>query len=122
MYEEAWNQGKIEVIDELCALDYTGVGPYGEEHGPDAVKRGIANRRSAFPDIHVTIEDVISAEDKVVREDEDPEDTPWPKVPIAESPHRDVSDHYVVWAELALPKKPEPAPAEGDAAATESGG
>ncbi len=66
MYEEAWNQGKLEVIDELCALDYIGFGPYGGEHGPDAVKRGIANRRSAFPDIHVTIEDIISAEDKVV--------------------------------------------------------
>ena len=66
MYEEAWNQGKLEVIDELCALDYIGVGPYGGEHGPDAVKRGVANRRSAFPDIHVTIEDIISAEDKVV--------------------------------------------------------
>ncbi len=66
MYEEAWNQGELEVIDELCALDYIGVGPYGGEHGPDAVKRGIANRRSAFPDIHVTIEDIISAEDKVV--------------------------------------------------------
>ncbi len=59
MYEEAWNQGKLEVIDELCAPDYVGVGPYGEEHGPDAVKRGVANRRSAFPDIHVTIEDII---------------------------------------------------------------
>jgi len=66
MYEEAWNQGKLEVIDELCAPDYIGIGPYGEEHGPDSVKRGVANRRLAFPDIHVTIEDIISAEDKVV--------------------------------------------------------
>ena len=66
MYEEAWNEGKLEVIDELCAPDYIGVGPYGDEHGPDSVKRGIAYRRSAFPNIHVTMEDIISAEDKVV--------------------------------------------------------
>lgn len=61
-----------------------------------------------------------SGRDLIVREEEDPEDTPWPSVPIAEAPHRDVSDHLVVWAEVALPKKPEPeAGAEGEAAAEE---
>lgn len=66
MYEEGWNQGKLEIIDEICAPDYLGVGPYGDERGPESVKRGVANRRSAFPDIHVTIEDVFAAGDKVV--------------------------------------------------------
>ena len=66
MYEEAWNQGKMEVIDEICAPDYLGMGPYGDERGPESVKRGVANRRSAFPDVHVTIEDVFAAGDKVV--------------------------------------------------------
>ncbi len=66
MYEEVWNDGKLEVIDEICSPGYIGVGPYGEERGPDSVKRGVANRRTAFPDIHVTIEDVISAEDRVL--------------------------------------------------------
>ena len=37
MYEEAWNQGKLDVIDELCAPEYVGVGPYGDERGPEAV-------------------------------------------------------------------------------------
>ncbi|MCR9162925.1 MAG: endonuclease/exonuclease/phosphatase family protein [Nannocystaceae bacterium] len=49
-----------------------------------------------------------SAEEKVVRDDEDPSDAPWPSLPIEEAPFRDVSDHYLVWAELALPPKPEP--------------
>lgn len=66
MYEEAWNEGKLDVIDEICAPDYVGIGPYGNEHGPESVKRGVTNRRTAFPDIHVTIEDVISEGDKVV--------------------------------------------------------
>ena len=65
MYEEAWNEGKLDVIDEICAPDYVGIGPYGNEHGPESVKRGVTNRRTAFPDIHVTIEDVISEGDKV---------------------------------------------------------
>ena len=66
MYEEAWNENKLEVIDEICAADYIGVGPYGNEIGPEAVKRGVTSRRLAFPDIHVTIADMIAAEDKVV--------------------------------------------------------
>jgi endonuclease/exonuclease/phosphatase family metal-dependent hydrolase len=56
----------------------------------------------------------ISGEDAIVRDDEDPPDAPWPAVPIAEHPHRDVSDHYVLWAEVALPKKPEPEKTEGE--------
>ena len=48
-----------------------------------------------------------SAEDRVVREDEDPGDLPWVAVPIEEAPYRDVSDHFLVWAEVAMPKPPE---------------
>ena len=66
MYEEAWNENRLEVIDEICAPDYVGIGPYGNEHGPEAVKRGVAKRRAAFPDIHVTIEDMVAEGDKVV--------------------------------------------------------
>ncbi len=64
-----------------------------------------------------------SSSELIVREQEDAADTPWPSVPVDKEPHRDVSDHLVVWAEIALPKKPEPeggaegAPAEGDAEA-----
>ena len=66
MYDEAWNEGKLDVVDEICAPDYVGEGPYGDEHGPESVKSGILTRRQAFPDIHVTIEDIIASEDKVV--------------------------------------------------------
>jgi predicted ester cyclase len=66
MYGEAWNLGKLEVIDDLCAGDYVGIGPYGNEIGPEAVKRGVVGRRAAFPDIHVEIDEMIAAYDKVV--------------------------------------------------------
>ena len=66
MYDEAWNEGKLDVVDEICAPDYVGVGPYADEHGPESVKSGILTRRQAFPDIHVTIEDIIASGDKVV--------------------------------------------------------
>ena len=65
MYEEVWNEGRLEVIDEICAPGYVGVGPYGDERGPESVKRGGISRRTAFPDIHVTIEDMFAEADKV---------------------------------------------------------
>ena len=34
MYDEAWNEGKLAVVDALCAPAYVGEGPYGDEHGP----------------------------------------------------------------------------------------
>lgn len=66
MYEGAGNEGRLDVIDEICAPDYVGVGPYGNELVPELVKRGVTSRREAVPDIHVTIEDVITEGDKVV--------------------------------------------------------
>ncbi len=57
-----------------------------------------------------------SSEELVVREQEDPPKTPWPSTAVAEEPHRDVSDHVVLWAEVVMPAKPEPEP-EPDAAA-----
>ena len=65
MYEEVWNRGDLGVVDEICDSDYRGIGPYGNELGPEAVKRGVASRRAAFPDIHVSIEDMLVEGDKV---------------------------------------------------------
>lgn len=55
-----------------------------------------------------------SAEFEVVREQEDPADAPWPSVPVEDNPYRDVSDHYIVWAEIAMPKPEEPEEPEGE--------
>ncbi|MEM9452719.1 MAG: endonuclease/exonuclease/phosphatase family protein [Myxococcota bacterium] len=68
-----------------------------------------------------------SGRDIIVREQEDPADTPWPSVAVDKEPHRDVSDHLVVWAEIALPKKPGAEDGAGKAEAkaeakTEAGG
>lgn len=64
----------------------------------------------------------VAGRDKIVRELEDPDDTPWPATPIDAEPHRDVSDHLVLWAEVVKPKKPEPeegAEGEGEEAAAD---
>jgi endonuclease/exonuclease/phosphatase family metal-dependent hydrolase len=58
----------------------------------------------------------IGGTDLIVRQEEDPNDSPWPSVPVDEAPHRDVSDHLVVWAEVVMPTKAEAAPAGEDEA------
>ena len=67
LYEEGFNRGNLSVVDELFAPDfaYRTPTPTGEQ-GRDAIKQGIGLVRSAFPDIHYTIEDEVAEGDKVV--------------------------------------------------------
>lgn len=55
----------------------------------------------------------VSGRELIVRQTEDPAGTPWPATPIDAEPHRDVSDHLMLWAEVVRPKEPEPEP-DGD--------
>jgi steroid delta-isomerase-like uncharacterized protein len=65
--EEVWNQGKLDVIDEIFATDYVGqfVGS-PDFHGPEGCKQFVTMYRTAFPDFHVTVHDMIAEGDKVV--------------------------------------------------------
>lgn len=58
----------------------------------------------------------------IVRELEDPADTPWPSVPVDAEPHRDVSDHLLLWAEVVKPKAPEPEGGEAEGGEAEAAG
>jgi predicted ester cyclase len=59
MFEEAINQGRIDVIDELFAEDYVDHGPMGDIQGRDAFKSVIVQWRDAVPDVHCTLENVF---------------------------------------------------------------
>ena len=65
--EEVWNQGKLDVIDEIFATDYVGhyVGS-PDIHGPEGEKQFVTMYRTAFPDFHVTVHDMIAEGDKVI--------------------------------------------------------
>ena len=64
--EEAFNQGNLAVIDELVAADYVDHDlPPGFPDGPEGYKQLVAMYRAAFPDVQMTIEDVIADGDKV---------------------------------------------------------
>jgi steroid delta-isomerase-like uncharacterized protein len=67
-FEEVWNQGREETIDELFAANGVGYGLGDTEapvHGPAEIKPFVRNLRGALPDIHMKIEDSIAEGDKV---------------------------------------------------------
>ena len=67
--DEVWNQGKLTVIDELTASNATYNDPNvpgGKFTGPEGVKQFVQIYRTAFPDVHIAINDQIAEGDKVV--------------------------------------------------------
>jgi len=66
--EAVWNEGRVELIDELVADDYVGRLPCLDSGilGPQGVRRLVSSRRRAHPDLHVKIEDQIAEDDRVV--------------------------------------------------------
>lgn len=68
MIEEAFNQGNMSTVDELASPSFVNHDPADpeERRGPAGAKAFIATYREAFPDLHITIEDVIADGDKVV--------------------------------------------------------
>ena len=66
--DEIWNQGKLNVCDEIMSVDAKYHGPHmptGNGTREDW-KQAIAMYRNAFPDSHVTYEELIANNDIVV--------------------------------------------------------
>ena len=64
--EEALGQGKLEILDEVCAEGFVDHDPVVGDQDVDGVKRTIGAYRDAFPDLSFTIDDVFASGDKVV--------------------------------------------------------
>jgi steroid delta-isomerase-like uncharacterized protein len=61
-FEEVWNNSRAETIDEMIAPDCVAHGlhgPEGDLHGPEGFKQFYAAFKSAFPDIRITVDEVI---------------------------------------------------------------
>lgn len=66
--EELFNQGHLEVADEIVAPTYRRHDP-GDPfvvEGPENLKRLVNMLRAHVPDLHISVEDVIAEGDKVV--------------------------------------------------------
>lgn len=68
IYDEAWNQDRLEVLDEVVASNFVGRAPAtpGGYKGSNGFKQFINNYRAAFPDIGIMVEDQIAEGDTVV--------------------------------------------------------
>ena len=66
--EEVWNKGNVESIEKYIGPDYVGH-DHDSGHlvkGQKGVKMSMISVRAAFPDISITIDDIIGEDDKVV--------------------------------------------------------
>ena len=63
--EELVNKGNLAIADEVLASNYIYHFPTHDIEGPEGFKEFIGMMRTAFPDLHVTIEDLIAEGDKV---------------------------------------------------------
>ena len=57
--EEAVNKGYLAVIDEIMAANYVYHFPGMEIKGPDGFRQFATMMRTAFPDLNVTIDEII---------------------------------------------------------------
>jgi steroid delta-isomerase-like uncharacterized protein len=65
--EEVFNHGNLDDVDDIYAPDYVGhtAGSPEQTLGPEGVREFVELYRSAFPDLHTTIEDIVAEGDKV---------------------------------------------------------
>lgn len=71
LLEQSFNTGNFELIDQLVgpeALNHNPALPaqMRDLRGPDGLKRIVTMYRTAFPDVQMTVDDVIASGDKVV--------------------------------------------------------
>ena len=59
-FEEVWNQGRVEAIDEMLAEHSVIHGLGGDLRGPAGFKPFHASYRNAFPDVRIQVEDVVA--------------------------------------------------------------
>ncbi|MFX1577991.1 MAG: ester cyclase [Promethearchaeota archaeon] len=64
--EEVFNKGNLAVVDELVSTNSVTHAAGGEEFkGPEGFKQMVTMIRTAFPDFHMTIEDIVAEGDKL---------------------------------------------------------
>ena len=71
LLEESFNDGRFDLVDQLvapAALVHDPALPaeMRDLRGPDGQRRIVSMYRAAFPDLRMTVDDVIASDDKVV--------------------------------------------------------
>jgi steroid delta-isomerase-like uncharacterized protein len=70
IYQECFNQGNLATADELVAPDSRdtspGIPPGVPTTGPDTLKSIVSQLRSAFPDLQISIDEMVAEGDTVM--------------------------------------------------------
>ncbi|HET8853617.1 MAG TPA: ester cyclase [Ktedonobacteraceae bacterium] len=66
-FEEVFNRGNLAIVDDLVAPDFLNheVPPGMNNRGPDSTRQIVTMLRTAFPDLHVTIEELVAEGDTI---------------------------------------------------------
>jgi SnoaL-like protein len=66
--ETVWNEGRLELVDDLVAADYVGhiSCVQGAVLGPEGVRALVARRRREYAGLYIKIDDLIAEHDLVV--------------------------------------------------------
>jgi len=66
-FEEVFNKGDLAIVDDLVAPDFLNheVPPGMNNRGPESTRQIVRMLRTAFPDLHFTIEDLVAEGDTV---------------------------------------------------------
>jgi len=64
-FEEMWNQRRLDIVDELITADMVGHAPTGEFAGYKGEMQTISGTLVSFPDLQITIDDIIAEGNKV---------------------------------------------------------
>jgi steroid delta-isomerase-like uncharacterized protein len=67
-FEEVWNQGREESVDELFSAEGVAHGLGDSEadvHGPAEIKPFVAHIRGSIPDVNIQVEDIVGEGDRV---------------------------------------------------------
>jgi steroid delta-isomerase-like uncharacterized protein len=67
LYEEMFNKGDLAIVDDLVAPDCINheVPPGMHNRGPESARQVVMMLRTAFPDLHFTIEELVAEGDTV---------------------------------------------------------
>ena len=65
LIEEVLNRGQTGHLADLVAADHIGHNPFGDHYGPEGMRIVVAEYRAAFPDLALTIDDLVAARDTV---------------------------------------------------------
>jgi steroid delta-isomerase-like uncharacterized protein len=65
LVEDVFNGGETQLLSELVSQDHISHLPMGDHYGPEGVRIDITGLRAAFPDLTITIEDMLGEKDEV---------------------------------------------------------